>query len=674
LDGSNVAKTIAELRVEIKNAIDPLEELRKKFVSVDDAIKKTQTNLSQFSQSFSNVGTSAKGMASQVGGAIQDIEKVSAATINKLAQIERTLVSTMAKARSMGVEVPGAKQELDVVRQLQDQLRIGEQISKETSKQIQNASNYATLQSRRVATLEKEVTLNKEAAAQEQLKNQSQQRSALAASQAAQQQRTSQEKVAQTIMQENALHQQTVFALEAKAASTLKQLTFNKMADGSIGQQLVALRGQLQQYQSLLTSGQVLSKVEVERLQQLQMQLEILQSQAKTKMADTGVESFSDAIKKNSVLASQWERKISWFLSGTAFYGGIRAIQGVSRALSQLESDMTVIARTTDDATFNFNKMRDELIEVGKDFGRGWESVSQVATEWTKAGYNVADTLELTRTSLLALNVADMTVQQATSGLIAIMSQWDLQAQDLELVIDKLNITSDRYAITTGDLVEAVLRSSGAARAANIEFDELVGMITATRVASGRAGAEIGNAMNTILSYITRQSTLNKLAQAGIATFADEARTKLRPAVDIMGDIVEKWQDNAEAMPEALIEMADSMGMFSEEMAEMVDLQGEWTDLQKIEVEQATAGVRRRQFLIALMRNFSQVQDVVNNLSEAEGYSMVQNVQTMKTLERQYEQLKLEMLGLTQALGDAGLMGQLKAVVSVGKDVIRFLW
>lgn len=208
--------------------------------------------------------------------------------------------------------------------------------------------------------------------------------------------------------------------------------------------------------------------------------------------AATATKQFNKEIDKQSVLASQWERKISWFISGTAFYGGIRAIQATSKALMQLESDMTVIARTTDDATFNFNKMRDELINIGKDYGRAWESVSQVATEWTKAGYNVADTLELTRTSLLALNVADMTVQQATSGLIAIMSQWDLQAQDLELVIDKLNITSDRYAITTGDLVEAVLRSSGAARAANISFEELVGMITATRVASGRAGGEIG--------------------------------------------------------------------------------------------------------------------------------------------------------------------------------------
>ena len=96
------------------------------------------------------------------------------------------------------------------------------------------------------------------------------------------------------------------------------------------------------------------------------MQLEILQSQAKTKMADTGVESFAMQIKKFGISFSVGN--ISWFLSG-AFYGGIHAIQ-VFRALSQLESDMTVITRTTDDATF-FNKMRDELIEVGKDFGRG---------------------------------------------------------------------------------------------------------------------------------------------------------------------------------------------------------------------------------------------------------------------------------------------------------------
>jgi hypothetical protein len=196
--------------------------------------------------------------------------------------------------------------------------------------------------------------------------------------------------------------------------------------------------------------------------------------------------------KEFSVLGSQWERRISWFIAGAAFYGGIRAMGQAVSVMSDVESQMAVIERTTQDATFQLTHMRDELMGIGKEFGHGWSVVSEAAVEWTRAGYNVADTLELVRTSLLALNVAEMDLNQATTGLIAIMSQWELQSEDLVTVIDKLNIISDRFPVTTGDLIDALLRSSGAARAANIEFDELVGMITATRTASGRAGREIG--------------------------------------------------------------------------------------------------------------------------------------------------------------------------------------
>jgi hypothetical protein len=180
------------------------------------------------------------------------------------------------------------------------------------------------------------------------------------------------------------------------------------------------------------------------------------------------------------------------------------------------------------------------------------------------------------------------------------------------------------------------------------------------------------NAMNTILSYITRQSTLNKLMASGVEVFEDAAQTKLRPALEIMTDVTDKWLDNAEQMPKELIDIADSMGLFEEELADVVGLQEEWTDLQKIEIEQGIAGVRRRQFLIALMRNFGQVQDVVNNLQEAEGYSMIQNIRTMQTLEKQVEQLRMEMTKLATALGDAGVLGQMKQIVGVGKDVAGF--
>ncbi len=379
-----------------------------------------------------------------------------------------------------------------------------------------------------------------------------------------------------------------------------------------------------------------------------------------------------DAAKAYSVLGSQWERRISWFVAGVGFYGFIRAMRQAVDTMRQVEMDMIVIQRTTNDVTFNFKQMRDELQLLGMQYGHTWETVSDIALRWTQAGCDMADTLEMTRVGLLALNVAEMDVQMASQGLIAIMSQWEFQANQVEAVIDKLNITSDNFAVTTGDLVDALVRSSGAARAVGISFEETLGIITAIRVATGRTGREVGNATNTMLSFLVRQQTINKLMESGIEVFADAAQTKLRPALEMLTDIADKWGNSADQMPDQLLDIAEQMGLMSEEMAEVVGLQEEWTDLQKIDIETSAAGVRRRSFFIALLRNFAQVQEVVNNMTDSEGYSMRQNILTMSALEKAQKQLEVSMERLAVAMGDAGIKGQLKGIIGVTADAIEW--
>lgn len=381
--------------------------------------------------------------------------------------------------------------------------------------------------------------------------------------------------------------------------------------------------------------------------------------------------SVEETARAYSVLGSQWERRISWFLAGVGFYGFMRQMRQAVDTIRQIELDMVVIARTIDDATFSLTKMRDELQNLGMQYGHTWETVSEIALRWTQAGYDMADTLEMTRVGLLALNVAEMDVQMASQGLLAIMSQWGFQADELETVIDKLNITSDNFAVTTGDLVDALVRASGAARAVGMSFEETLGVITATRVATGRTGREVGNALNTIMAFLVRQQTLNKLMESGIEVFADAAQTKLRPAIEILNDIVERWGDNAEEMPDVLLDLAEKTGILSEEIAEAVGLQEEWNDLQKIDIETSAAGVRRRSFFIALLRNFAQVQEVVNNMHESEGYSMMQNIMTMETLEKQYQQLQVAMEKLAVVMGDTGFIGQLKGAAKLSTTLLE---
>jgi hypothetical protein len=74
---------------------------------------------------------------------------------------------------------------------------------------------------------------------------------------------------------------------------------------------------------------------------------------------------------------------------------------------------MTTIARITEDVNFNFKEMRDSLQGLGVEYGMGWENVSDIAIRWSQAGYNTAETLELTKASLLALNTAELNATQA---------------------------------------------------------------------------------------------------------------------------------------------------------------------------------------------------------------------------------------------------------------------
>lgn len=371
-----------------------------------------------------------------------------------------------------------------------------------------------------------------------------------------------------------------------------------------------------------------------------------------------------------NVFMDQIDRRFGWFLSSIAMFGAMNVFGQTIKAMGDVEMGMTQIARVTEDNTASFSLMRDELFKLGKEYGTSMATVQDIALRWAQAGYKVNDTLSLTRTSLLALNTAEMNAEQSTQSLIGIMSQWQLTAEDIPLVLDKINKTADDYAVTSQDLIDGLLRSSGAARVMNMTFDQLLGVLTATREASGRTGREVGNAVNSILSYMQRPKAIETFESFGIQVFADKARTQFRNVVDIMGDIASRWNDISESAKDAFVQSADDADLFNEELATALGLQNEWNDLQKRDIAQAAAGVYRRNYFIALLKSFAKVQEVVNNLVDAEGYSIRENERTMATYQKKVESLKVALTELAVAGGDGGLLGTMKGLVDGTKEAI----
>jgi len=387
-------------------------------------------------------------------------------------------------------------------------------------------------------------------------------------------------------------------------------------------------------------------------------------SNAAKKHGDT----VEEAAKKYDIFGNEMQRRVSWFLTGKLFYGSINAAKEAIQTISEVEMGMTEIARVMEDATFVFEDYRNELLQLGIQYGQTFDVVQDIALRWAQAGYGVRDSLELTKTSLLALNTAELDAQNATESLIGIMAQWGLQASDLMLVLDKINKTADDYTVTSQDLIDGLLRSSSAAKIMNLSLDETIALLTVMREASGRTGREVGNALNSILSYIQRAGSINVLEKMGIQVFADAERTQFRNVLRIFEDIAAKWNTVSAEIQDGFVKAADDAGLFNEELATALGLQEQWNDLQQRDIAQAAAGVYRRNYFIAMIERLSEAQEVLNNMMDAAGYSMQENERTMDTLEKKYESLKAAAQALAVALGDAGLLDILKGLTDMATN------
>lgn len=459
------------------------------------------------------------------------------------------------------------------------------------------------------------------------------------------------------------IKQSTLEQMKSQVASVQQRVTTKGLSQ-EYGKQAVSLREQLAVIQARLQAEGRLTAEEVRQTQQLKEQLDILKAQTRTDI--------SDDIRMNpSTFSDEWQRRSSWFLTGTMFYGAINAAKETQETIKDVEMGMVEIARVMTDSSFVFKDYRDNLMQLGIEYGQTFENVQQIALRWAQSGYNVADSLELTKTSLLALNTAELDATQATESMIGIMAQWELQAKDMALVMDKINLTADRYSITSQDLVDGLLRSSGAARIMNVSLDETVGLLTIMREASGRTGREVGNALNSIFSYIQRPTAINTFERMGINVFADEAGTQFRNAMDIFQDIAANWRSTSDEIKDGFVAAADDAELFNEELAVALGMQEEWNSLQQRDIAQASAGVHRRNYFIGMINRMSNIQGVLNNLLEAEGHSMRENAKTMESLEKKQESLKASAEALAVAIGDAGLTSVLKAVADGGISALN---
>ena len=300
-----------------------------------------------------------------------------------------------------------------------------------------------------------------------------------------------------------------------------------------------------------------------------------------------------------------------------------QAWQSLNDTLVETEDRIIAIQRVVKENITN-GEMAKELYDIAIAYGQTFENVSEIATNFARSGLSWNDTIEATKSAVLALNVAELDATEATEGLLAIMAQFNLSTNDLENIIDKLNKTSDNYLVTTEKILKALQRTGSAAANANLTLDQTVGIITALSASTNRSGENIGTALNSLIQYSKKESALSVFA--GLSEDSEKIVNQYKIGAATILDV---WRQVGVEIKNLNAEQANMLDAYfeTEDGTSLKDaLDGELQDFYtEVAGVYDTANTYRKNYFIALLNNINTVDSAIQGLSDAQGYSAKEN-------------------------------------------------
>lgn len=166
------------------------------------------------------------------------------------------------------------------------------------------------------------------------------------------------------------------------------------------------------------------------------------------------------------------------------------------------------------DATIEFQKVSDlsgealedyvaQLSDVGNTVGRTGSEMIEAATEFRKSGFNDEDAAQLAKVSTMYQNISDEVISAGDSASFIIsqmvafgdsMDYLGSEADKAQHIIDAVNETSNRFAVSSADLAGSIGNVSSALSIGGNSFEEVLGLLTAgTEITRNASKVSRGN-------------------------------------------------------------------------------------------------------------------------------------------------------------------------------------
>lgn len=224
----------------------------------------------------------------------------------------------------------------------------------------------------------------------------------------------------------------------------------------------------------------------------------------------------------------------TWLTATTLVFATIRGFQMLGLEIMKLEEGSILLARVGRNLGSSFEerlatskRLTQSFLEMTAIIGGTASEAQKAAAIFARAGYDEVEILQAVKASLFASRIAELDVVESAQLLSAATLQFNQRAGEILPTLDLLNTYSNNFRVTTDDLLQSISRTGSVIAQQNGRISELAAVTAITAQSTSRSGAEIGNAVKTIVSNLdrleTRQQIFDKL---GISMTDADGNTK----------------------------------------------------------------------------------------------------------------------------------------------------
>ncbi|MCM3274162.1 phage tail tape measure protein [Paenibacillus elgii] len=321
-------------------------------------------------------------------------------------------------------------------------------------------------------------------------------------------------------------------------------------------------------------------------------------------------------------------RLSTWGLATTAIYGTKRALEQMIKTIIELDSQIVHLKRVMDSNT-NFDQMLKGSMDIANQMGQKVTDINKALIDAAQAGYKAQEALDITKTSVIASNVSDMSPQQAMSDMIAAMKAFNIEAKDSIRIVDKLNEVDNNYSVSTRNLADSVTHAGAAAKTYGVSLDQLIGYTTAIGEVTRESGSVIGNMQKSIFSRLFTDESISALHSVNVEVI--DFNGENRKASDILSDLGEKWKSLSAT--------------------------------QQAHVGVTVAGRNQLTRFLALMNNWDTAVKATQTSLNSQGSAMRENSEYMQSMQAKINLLSTAWEHLAYTVGNNGLKGTFTGIV-----------